>query len=336
MVSIKDIAKRAGMSPSTVSRVVTGKNNVNPKKRELILKLIEETGYVPNKAAREMVMRRSFAVAIVIPDMFNIFQRQLFSIIERYLISFGYHTLFFFVKPDASSEKDCITRLKEERLDGIIMLHEIKDREFYQYLSASKIHAVSTILNTAGIPAITIDDRQAAIDAMNHLINLGHKNIDMIGGASFFSFGVKRIEGYKEALEAGGLGFDEMRLVNAPLYNMESGMYGMRELMLRSRDFTAVFAGTDELALGAIRTLEDHRIRVPDDVSVIGIDDIDIAGYFCPRLTTIRQPLIEIGEQSALLLHRLISGQGVQSAGAVLPHSLIIRESTSLTRRGQP
>jgi LacI family transcriptional regulator len=193
MVSIKDIAKRAGVSPSTVSRVITGKNNVNPKKRELILKLIEETGYVPNKAARDMVMQRSFAIGIIIPDMFNVFQRQLFSIVERHLISFGYHTLFFFVKPDMPSERDCLTRLKEERLDGIIMLHEMKNREFYQYLSASKIPVVSTITNTAGIPAITVDDRQAARDAMNHLISLGHKNIDMIGDSGFFSFGVKRI-----------------------------------------------------------------------------------------------------------------------------------------------
>ena len=112
MVSIKDIAKQVGMSPSTVSRVVNGKKNVKPEKRDQILKLIEETGYVPNKAARSMVLNRTFTVGIVIPDTFNMFQRQLFSIIERHLEAFGYHTLFFFVKFESSSEQDCLNRLK--------------------------------------------------------------------------------------------------------------------------------------------------------------------------------------------------------------------------------
>jgi LacI family transcriptional regulator len=207
MVGIRDIAKRAEMQPSTVLRVMTGKTNVNSEKRGLIRKLIEETGYAPNKAARGMVTRRSFATGGIIPDMFNVFQRRLFSIRERHLISFGRRVLFFRVKPDMSSERDCITRLKEERIEGIIMPHEMKSREFYRYPSVSKVPAISVIVNTAGRPAITVDGGRAAADAVKRRIGLGHKNIDMIGGCGFFSFGFKRVEGYREALGSTGRSF---------------------------------------------------------------------------------------------------------------------------------
>jgi LacI family transcriptional regulator len=327
MISITDIAKQAGVSPATVSRVLNGKRYANVEKKRQILKLVEETGYIPNKAARNMVLQRSFTIGIVIPDTFNIFQRQLFSIIERHLDSFGYHTLFFFVKLDGASEKKCLDQLKPEKLDGVIMLHEIKSGEFYEYLANANIPVVSTLCNSNNIPTVQLDDKKAAFDAVNHVINLGHRKISMISGC-FFSYGLRRLEGYFEALDSSGIKRDEKKIIDVQQYTPETGMYAMRELLLRSRDFSAVFASSDELAIGAIRTLLDEGIRIPEDVSVIGFDDIDIANYFHPRLTTIRQPLVEIGEQSALILHRLISGQNNVELNVVLPHKLIIREST--------
>ncbi|MFH2114227.1 MAG: LacI family DNA-binding transcriptional regulator, partial [Spirochaetota bacterium] len=175
MVSIKDIARVVGVSPSTVSRVVNGKKYVNQEIRESILKLVEETGYVPNKAARSMVLRRTFTVGVVIPDTFNMFQRQLFSIIEHHLESFGYYTLFFFVKFDDASERDCLTRLKSEKLDGVIMLHEIKSPLFDDYLVRVQLPTVLATFQKAdrGLPSIHVNEEQAAYDAVLHLINLG-------------------------------------------------------------------------------------------------------------------------------------------------------------------
>jgi LacI family transcriptional regulator len=327
MISIKDIAKKAGMSPSTVSRVVNGKKYVNPEKREQILKLIEETGYVPDKAARSMVLKRSFTVGIVIPDSFNMFQRQLFSIIERHLESFGYHTLFFFVKFDGRSEEECLDRLKSERLDGVIMLQEIKNPLFYEYLARIKLPVVTTTFSYAGIPAIYVDEERAAFDAVNHLINLGHRSINMLCGSGF-SFGKRRVEGYFQALQAAGIAREEHRVVYVDRYTSEFGLYGMRELMLRHGKFSAVFAATDELAIGAIRAMRDFGLRVPEDVSVVGVDDIEISNFLIPRLTTIRQPLDEMGAQTAITLHRLIAGGNVTNANHVMPYKLIIRGST--------
>jgi LacI family transcriptional regulator len=328
MVNIKDIAKKAGMSPSTVSRVVNGKRYVNAEKRKHILELIEETGYVPNKAARSMVMQRSFTVGIIIPGTFNVFQRQLFSIIERHLESFGYHTMFFFVKTDGASEEACVNRLKAEKMDGLILLHEMRSSFFYDYVEQRQIPVVATLVNRSNLATVKLDDEKAAREGVTHLVNLGHRRITMICGSGF-TFGERRLQGYYQALETSGAGRDERRVIMVPNYTAEFGMYGMRELLLRGRDFTAVFAASDELAIGAIRVLKDEGIRVPEDVSVIGFDDIDITNYIVPRLTTVRQPIAEIGEQSVLALHRSISGQTALSLDLVLPHRLIIRESTA-------
>jgi LacI family transcriptional regulator len=328
MISIKDIARQVGVSPSTVSRVANGKDYVNKKKREQILRVIEETGYVPNKAARAMVMKRSFAVGIVMPYTFNMFQRQLFAIIERYLESFGYNTLFFFIKFDGISEKDCLARLKSEKLDGVILLQEIWDRAFYEALNRLQLPVVASTFSFPDIPSIHVDDTQAAMDAVNHLIGLGHRRINMISGSGTV-FGKLRVEGYYKALQAAGIERDPSRVLFAPLYTAESGMNCMRELLLKSRDFSAIYAANDDLAIGVMRILTDKGLRVPEDVSVIGFDDIEIADYMIPRLTTIRQPLEDMGQQAALILHRAITGQGTTKQELALPYKLIVRESTA-------
>ena len=330
MVGIKDIAKKAGLSAATVSRVINGKGNVSAEKRELVLRLVEQTGYVPNQAARNMVLRRSFTVGIVIADTFNLFQRQLFSIIQRHLDSFGYHTIFFFVNPDSHSETACLSRLKAVMPDGLIMIHEIMSPAFYQYIESIRLPCVSVTFDRPAFPSIYVDEEAAAFEAVNHLINLGHRNIKMISINSL-SFGLQRAEGFFRALEQSGSARDEQdQLLMVRHYTAEFGMYGMRELLLRSRDFSAVFAATDELAFGAIRVLQDEGIQVPGDVSIVGFDDIEIANYTIPRLTSVHQPLAEMGEQAALSLHKQISGKYPNVPDITASYKLIIRESTAM------
>ena len=329
MINIKDIAKQAGMSPSTVSRVVNGKKHVNPKKREQILRLIEETGYVPNRAAQSMVLKRNFTVGIIIPDTFNMFQRQLFSIIERHLESFGYHSMFFFVNFESESEEACLVRLKAEKPDGVIMLHEMKNPLFYDYVTKTGIPTVTATFRYPGISAIHVNEEMASRDAVNHLIKLGHKRIVMISGDGF-TCGRQRAEGFFQALIEADINWDIDRVIFVSHFTPECGMQGIREMLMRKtqNDFTALFAATDELAIGAIRALTDKGIRVPEDVSVAGFDDIDIAQYMNPRLTTICQPLAEMGEKTAQALHRQISGSNHSEEEQILPYKLVIREST--------
>ncbi|MDR3148164.1 MAG: LacI family transcriptional regulator [Treponema sp.] len=328
MISIKDIAKQVGTSPSTVSRVVNGKQHVNSEKRQRILSLIKETGYMPDKAARSMVLRRSFTVGLVIADTFNMFQQQLFSIIERYLEALGYHTLFLFAKFDEAGEEACLARIKKEKLDGLILFHEVHHLGFYEHFIKAALPVVAATCNYRDFPALRVDDQQAAFEAVCHLISLGHRKIGMINGRGH-PFGSHRLEGYYRAMDALKSSREECQVAAVPHYTAEYGMEGMRELLSRGMDFTALFASTDELAIGAIRVLRDEGLRVPEDISVIGFDDINMSNYIIPRLTTIHQPLEEIGEQTALTLHRRIIDRVSATPEQIFPHRLIIRESTA-------
>jgi LacI family transcriptional regulator len=329
MISIKDIARIAGVSPSTISRVVNQKKYVKSEIRERVLALVKETGYVPNNAARSMVLKRTFTVGIVIPDTFNMFQRQLFSIIERSLDEFGYHTLFFFVKWEDESEQRCLRRIKAEKLDGLIMLHEVTHPEFYAHLSEGSIPAVLCTFarDELGLHSVHVDEESAARTATEHLIRLGHRHIGLITGMHF-SFGEQRAAGYRAALAAAGLPVEEDRLVVVPSYSTEDGRAGMRALLARGAPLGAVFAATDELAIGAIRALYDLGLKVPRDVSVVGFDDIDIAAYLTPGLTTIRQPIREMGTRTAEILSRLIEGKAVEEGRSTFGYELVERESS--------
>ncbi|MCE5255992.1 MAG: LacI family transcriptional regulator, partial [Spirochaetaceae bacterium] len=155
-MSIKDIARLAGVSPSTVSRVLNNREYVRDEIRQRVLNIVKENGYVPNNVARSMVLRRTFTIGVIIPDTFNMFQRQLFSTIEHRLEQFGYRTMFFFVKWNSESESDCLRRMKSESLDGIIMLHEVQNQAIYKYLSEFPKPVVLCTFerNDPGFPAV--------------------------------------------------------------------------------------------------------------------------------------------------------------------------------------
>jgi LacI family transcriptional regulator len=329
MMSIKDIARLAGVSPSTVSRVVNEKSYVKPEIRERVLALVKENGYVPDNAARSMVLKRTFTVGIVIPDTFNMFQRQLFSTIERYLEGLGYRTLFFFVKWEPESEFKCLRRLKSEKLDGIIMIHEVTEPDFYEYLSQAPAPVVLCTFarDATKLPSVHVDEETASRAATMHLVSLGHRNIGLISGMHF-SFGAQRVAGYRAALEASRIPVDEERIILVPSYSPEDGRAGMHELLSRGRNLTAVFAATDELAIGAIRALYEVGLKVPSDISIVGFDDIDISAYLSPGLTTVRQPILEMGRKTAELMSELIAGATAGPGPTVFGHQLIVRESS--------
>lgn len=328
-MSIKDIAKLAGVSPATVSRVINQKNYVKAEVREKVLALVKETGYVPDSAARSMVLQRTFTVGIVIPDTFNMFQRQLFSTIEHSLEGFGYRTMFFFVKWEEDSESKCLRRLTAEKLDGIIMIHEVRHPDFYDYL---RVVGVPVVLCTFArdefdFPSLHVDEYAASLAATRHLIGLGHRSIGLISGRQF-SFGTQRAGGYRTALEAAGLPVDEDLVVMVPTYSPEDGSNGMQELLARGKRMTAIFAATDELAIGAVRALYERGLSVPGDYSVAGFDDIDISAYLSPGLTTVRQPIVEMGRKTAELMSQRIAGEAKGIRSTVFGHELVVRESS--------
>ncbi len=333
MVSIKDIAKLAKVSVSTVSRVLNEQEHVSIEKRTRVLQAIKQTGYVPNRAARDMVSKRTTTIGVVMPETFNMFQRQLFAIVAHHLEQFSYYPSFYFSPTDLQGERACLNKLKADRLDGIIILHEIMLGEFKTYLEEN---AIPTVLATFSrkdwmATSITISEEDAAQTAVSHLIALGHRDIAFIGGEKS-SFAPARLAGYKMALEQAGIGYDEQKVVLARTYTMEAGAEAARLLLERDLPFTALFAITDELALGAMRALGDGGLRVPDDVSVVGFDDIELASYSLPRLTTIRQPIVEMGQMAVALLYSLLTGGNRTPLSISLPTTFVERDSTAHVR----
>ncbi|NLZ77580.1 MAG: LacI family transcriptional regulator [Spirochaetales bacterium] len=333
MANIKEVAKLAGVSVSTVSRVFNQQSYVKAETRARILEAIEETGYVPNRAAREMVAKHATTVGIVMPETFNNFQRQIFSIVARQLEEHSYHTGFYYASTEAEEEMKCLNRIKADRLDGIIILHELTQPGFNEYLSTRNIPTVLATFSGQSwdAPAIHISEEEAAAVAVRHLINKGHRKIAAIAGRQF-SFSSRRLAGYGNALALANIALDERSIVHASTYSMRSGYEAARRLSEQSDSFTAVFAITDELAIGAIRYFQDRGLRIPEDLSVVGFDDIELASFVSPRLTTIAQPIEEMGNLAVELLHSMITDKETSSGDILLPFTLIERESTAQLR----
>ena len=331
MISIKDIAKQAGVSVSTVSRVINGKDCVRPEKRDHVLQVIQQTGFVPNRAARDMVLKSTSKVGIFLPETFNQFQRQLFSEIAHNLESLGFHTSFFFIPMHQRGEHTCLQKMKSERLDGVILLREIELPEFREYLTE---HHIPTVLVTfehetwSKAATIHISEEEAAYVAVTHLIGLGHRRIALVGGKKF-SFGTQRELGYRRAITEANISWQDELVVYVDAYHMAHGMMATQRLLEQTKDFSAVFAITDDLAIGCIRQLKDQGYSIPRDISVVGIDDIEISSYITPRLTTIQQPLKEMGRMAVSLLHEEMHKQRDNHPNSALPFTLIKRESTA-------
>jgi LacI family transcriptional regulator len=328
MTSIKDIARLAGVSPSTVSRVLNERAYVRAEVRQRVLDIVKEQGYVQNHVARSMVLQRSFTIGVVIPYLFNMFQRQLFASMEFFLEQHGYKTQFFFLRWSDSSEQAFLRRLKGETLDGIIFIHELDNPLIYRYIQERGLPVALCTFEKQefGFPAVHIEEEASAELAVEYLIRRGHRNIGLITG-EHFSFGRQREDGYKKALAAHGIPYTPELTVRVPAYNPEAGRTGMLTLIKRKQPLTAVFAATDELAIGAIKALSEAGLKVPEDVSVIGLDDIDISAFTTPGLTTVRQPIFEMGKKSADLVCEWIARGRMQGRTELFTATIVERES---------
>ncbi|SLM13752.1 Transcriptional regulator [uncultured spirochete] len=328
MTSIKDIARLAGVSPSTVSRVLNEREYVREEVRQRVLDIVKEQGYVQNHVARSMVLQRSFTIGVVIPYLFNMFQRQLFASMEFFLEQHGYKTQFFFLRWSEASEQAFLRRLKSETLDGIIFIHELDNPIIYQYIQERELPVALCTFEKSefGFPAVHVEEEASASLAVNYLLQKGHRNIALITG-EHFSFGRQREAGYKKALAAHGLQVNPELIIRAASYNPEAGRASMLTLIKRKQPMSAVFAVTDELAIGAMKALYEAGLRVPEDVSVIGLDDIDISAFTTPGLTTVRQPIFEMGKKSADLVCDWIAHGRAQGSAELFSTTIVERES---------
>lgn len=328
-VTIYDVAREAGVSMATVSRVVNNNPNVKPQTRKKVFEAIERLGYRPNAVARGLASKKTTTVGVVIPDISNAIFAEVARGIED--IANMYHYNIILCNADKKKDKEIrvINTLLEKQVDGLLFMGGAVTEEHLQAFKTANVPIVlcATTDEQGTIPSVDIDHEGAAFDAVQALIRSGHTRIAMICGTlQDPANGYARFQGYKRALEAAGLPYDES-LVRIGNYRYESGVDAMKYFLELGDRPTAVFSATDEMAIGAIHCIQDAGLKVPDNISVISVDNSRMASMVRPQLTAVAQPMYDIGAVSMRLLTKLMKKEAVDNARVILPHEIVNRQS---------
>lgn len=328
--TIKDVAEQAGVSISTVSRVVNSPETVRKEKREKVQAVIDELKYSPNALARGLIFKQTQTVGVLIPDISNLFVSELVKGMEDTAREIGMNLILCNTEKDPERMVHYLTVLKEKQVDGIIFTSEPVTAEYYEMFMRSNIPVVLAATQSLeySLPSVKIDDEKAAYDAVKHLVDKGHQNIGMISGPTTDSIaGFPRYLGFKQALKDLLDISDLENQVEFGAYLFQDGFEAMKRLLDKNSDVTAVFCASDEMALGAISYLYKKGLRVPEDISIMGFDNTKLAKVSIPQLTTVAQPIYEIGQQAMKTLHSTIVSKELKKTRNYLPHQIIERES---------
>ncbi|MGN7455101.1 catabolite control protein A [Paenibacillus pasadenensis] len=333
-VTIYDVAREAGVSMATVSRVVNNNPNVKPQTRKKVYEAIERLGYRPNAVARGLASKKTTTVGVVIPDISNSNFAEVARGIED--IANMYHYNIILCSADKRKEKEIrvINTLLEKQVDGLLFMGGAVTEEHKQAFKTANVPVVlcATTDEQNEIPSVDIDHEAAAYDAVKTLIGQGHRDIAMISGTlQDPSNGYARYQGYKRALQEAGIAEREdfVRIGN---YRYESGVEAMGHFLELDKLPTAVFAATDEMAIGAIHAIQDKGLAVPGDISVISVDNSRMAEMVRPTLSAVAQPMYDIGAVSMRLLTKLMKKEPVEQAKVVLPHDIVKRNSAGAAK----
>lgn len=330
-VTIYDVAREAGVSMATVSRVVNNNPNVKPQTRKKVFEAIERLGYRPNAVARGLASKKTTTVGVVIPDISNAIFAEVARGIEDIANMYRYNIILCNADKKKEKEISVINTLLEKQVDGLLFMGGTVTNEHLVAFRSSSVPIVlcATTDDNNSIPAVDIDHEKAAFDAVNLLIQQGHRNIGMISGTlQDPANGYARFQGYKRALQEANIPIidEHIRVGN---YRYESGVEAMKYFINLADKPTAIFAATDEMAIGAIHTIQDANLKVPEDISVISVDNSRMASMVRPLLTTVAQPMYDIGAVSMRLLTKLMNKENVEITKIVLPHEIIIRKSVA-------
>lgn len=328
-VTIKDVAKKANVSISTVSRVINDSKPVSDEIRQRVLKVIKELGYTPNPVARSLVMKKSQLIGVIVPDISNFFIGEILNGVEEIGKMYDYDILLCNSYGELNQEIRYLNLLKSKQVEGIIfMTWNLKDehKEFFEKIN---IPIVMINRNTShlNIPSISIDHFSAAYEMTKYLIDKGHERIALIRtGVENDVFGIDQYKGYAKALNENNIEIDD-RLIKNGDFKLEKAYKCVEEMIQNNILPTAIFATTDYMAIGAMNALVDNGYKIPDDVSVVGFNDIKLASIYRPKLTTIKQPIYDIGAVAIRVIIKKIKGEEIDENLFFLPHELIERDS---------
>lgn len=320
------VARLAGVSPSTISRVLNGTAVVSEAKTQAIRAAIDELGYAPNPVARGLAGGRTMSIGVVTQALDSPFYGAALHGIEVELDPAGYRPLFVSGNWNAVAEAQCIDMLRTRHVDGIIVLTgRLPDQALKECATSVPVVVTGRALKAPGLYALRFDNFGGALLATRHLIQLGHRRIAFITGDPEHPDSQERLDGYRAALKEAGINHDPSLEVRGE-YHEVSGMLAVERLLEQGDVVTAIFAANDQMAFGAALALRRRSLRVPEDISLVGFDDVPAAQFASPPLSTIHQPAFELGRLAAGAMLHLLAGT---KPTAELPAPrFVAREST--------
>jgi LacI family transcriptional regulator len=334
-VTLREVARVANVHPSTVSRALNDETRplVNPETAERVIQVATELGYRPNRIARGLKTSRSHTIGVLIPDITNPLFPPILRGIEDRLDEAGYTSLIVNTDNDPERERIYIDAMRARQVDGFISATARLDRELLLELADTPLVLVNRSLEDQSVPAVTVDDGKGIRLAVEHVVGLGHERIGHLAGPQDLSTGHRRHLGFTEAIRVAGLQASAEHIRFADLFTEEEGASACAALLDAAPDLTAIVAANDLLALGCYDTLAARGLLCPDEISIVGFNDMPFVDRLLPPLTSVRIPQREIGKVAAELLLERLGGGSAAVTETLLEPTLVVRGSTAPPRR---
>ncbi|SIR08677.1 LacI family DNA-binding transcriptional regulator [Halanaerobium kushneri] len=330
-VTMKDVAKLAGVSLSTVSRVLNDSSLVREETARKVQKAVEKLDYQINDSARILRTNTSNLIGVIGAGMERPFLANLLKGIEAEARERGYALIYGDSDGEFEKEQNYLNIMKQKKIDGIIL---ITTNYYNDLLSIVKNYQIPVVfasgyISDPEISCVTVDNVAAAYDIVEFLCQAGHKDIAFIKGPDLdLLASQERLRGVKLALRLSEIKYDPNRFIEGD-FTFESGYSAAKKIIRKFPDVTAIFAFNDEMAVGAIRYLKEQNIKIPEEISVVGFDGIELGKYIDPALTTVKQSGYQLGLKSIDMLNKIINKEKIEDNKVFIPHKLVVRESTN-------
>ncbi|MDQ0158236.1 LacI family DNA-binding transcriptional regulator [Alkalibacillus salilacus] len=327
MANINEVAKKAGVSVATVSRVLNSPNVVTPRTKAKVEDAIKKLNYEPSMLGRNLRNSESRLLLVLVPSISNPFYIDIIKGIEQSALDQNYNILLCETDSNPEREEIYFDLVRKKMADGIISMDPAVNIETLKELSKQyAIIQCSEYSEESDIPYVTIDNEEAAYRAVKHLIKLGHQEIALFNSNEKYLYARERKEGYMRALQEYGLPINDEFIIMTDQLNFDSGIEATKRIMNLKDRPTAIFSVSDLLAVGALKEMNRTGVKVPEEMAIIGFDNIEFSNMTYPTLTTIAQPMYQLGTVAANMLIEKVNGGEVTNT--ILNHELLIREST--------
>lgn len=330
--TMKDVAQLVGVSIQTVSAVVNNKPEITEETRARVLTAIEQLGYHPYSVARSLRTRQTRTIALVVSNIASVAIAAMASAAEAHAHAFGYSLTLFNTHNDIERETSYFNTVAQQWVDGVVFIPAMGQLGRVDILQAAKIPfvAIDRVPDGYSGPSVMLDNLEAGRLAAEHLLDLGHRRLAHLAGPLSIRLARERLAGFQQAIEARGLTLSPEAIAEGNCnFTCHSGYLAMQRLLALPVLPTAVFAANDLMAIGGMRAVAEAGLRVPHDISIVGVDDIEVAAFQTPPLTTICQPFTQLATLGVQLLLDILVGKELTTPQVVIEPSLIIRQSTT-------